>query len=167
MGLFHACQSGVATMSPLTRLAYSIHTPSQVQYMNASMRNTISLCLRNRAKFSELFNMKLSLALGACHAIAAIAQTCANLPANLPLSNYTPLNNPFVFVSGQPVRTAADWQCRQGEISSLFQKYELGSKPAAPSRHATLTHAHQREFLDLVVVTNITQASLLLSPPTP
>lgn len=43
------------------------------------------------------------------------------------------LPDPFTFAGGQKVSTKADWKCRQAELSTLFQKYELGTLPAAPS----------------------------------
>lgn len=45
----------------------------------------------------------------------------------------TDLPNPFVAVDGSPVTTEAEWTCRQQEINELFQLYELGTKPDAPS----------------------------------
>jgi hypothetical protein len=42
------------------------------------------------------------------------------------------LPNPFEFLSGQPVASQADWACRRQEISSLFQQFELGTKPDPP-----------------------------------
>ncbi|KAK4556706.1 carbohydrate-binding module 1 [Recurvomyces mirabilis] len=58
---------------------------------------------------------------------------CSRLPPNLKLVNQTyTLPDPFHFVDGQPVRSEEDWACRSAEIRELFQKYELGYKPAKP-----------------------------------
>lgn len=42
------------------------------------------------------------------------------------------LPDPFTFLNGTDVRTAADWACRAAQIKALFQRYELGDKPPQP-----------------------------------
>lgn len=42
------------------------------------------------------------------------------------------LPNPFVFANGRPVKTLPDFECRQREVSELFQSLELGIKPKKP-----------------------------------
>lgn len=43
------------------------------------------------------------------------------------------LPDPFTFLNGTAVTSAAAWACRAAEIKSLFQRYELGDKPARPA----------------------------------
>lgn len=58
---------------------------------------------------------------------------CAALPADITLMNQTyTLPDPFTFLNGTAVQTAADWSCRAAQIKSLFQRYELGDKPPRP-----------------------------------
>lgn len=58
---------------------------------------------------------------------------CASLPADIALVNQTyTLPDPFTFLNGTAVRTAADWDCRAAQIKALFQRYELGDKPPRP-----------------------------------
>ncbi|KAK3402667.1 hypothetical protein B0T20DRAFT_4862 [Sordaria brevicollis] len=56
--------------------------------------------------------------------------TCPSIPSSLGASVST-LPDPFTFAGGQKVTNRADWACRQAEIKSLFEKYELGTLPAA------------------------------------
>ncbi|KAK3293818.1 Glucuronoyl esterase catalytic domain from Hypocrea Jecorina [Chaetomium fimeti] len=49
------------------------------------------------------------------------------------------LPDPFTFLNGSKVTTAAQWQCRKEEISALFQRYELGPMPANPEVKATFS----------------------------
>ncbi|KAF2756484.1 hypothetical protein EJ05DRAFT_466840 [Pseudovirgaria hyperparasitica] len=75
------------------------------------------------------------------HVVCALAhpaslssrQTTCTLPSNFTPPSTSKLPNPFIFASGRSVTTKADWACRQQELSQLFQKSELGDKPAKPS----------------------------------
>ncbi|KAB5540585.1 hypothetical protein GE09DRAFT_969860 [Coniochaeta sp. 2T2.1] len=58
--------------------------------------------------------------------------TCPAVPGSLGASTTT-LPDPFTFAGGTKVTTREQWTCRQAEISSLFQKYELGTYPPKPS----------------------------------
>ncbi len=51
-------------------------------------------------------------------------------PYDLPVVKTLP--DPFTFLNGQKVRTAADWDKRRGEIKELAQYYEYGYMPAEP-----------------------------------
>lgn len=42
------------------------------------------------------------------------------------------LPDPFRFLDGKVVKTAADWQARRKEIGDLYQKYQLGTFPPRP-----------------------------------
>lgn len=42
------------------------------------------------------------------------------------------LPDPFTFLNGTSVNSVAAWSCRAAQIKSLFQRYELGDKPARP-----------------------------------
>lgn len=42
------------------------------------------------------------------------------------------LPDPFTFLNGTAVTTAAEFTCRQAEISALFQRFELGQLPPRP-----------------------------------
>ncbi|TVY82518.1 4-O-methyl-glucuronoyl methylesterase [Lachnellula suecica] len=74
-----------------------------------------------------------TLAIVSKKGIYARNSTCPTTPTNLVLTNQTTLPDPFTFLSGSPVTTLSDWKCRQDEISSLMQTYELGTKPPKPS----------------------------------
>ncbi|KAF3931688.1 hypothetical protein ABW19_dt0202797 [Dactylella cylindrospora] len=59
--------------------------------------------------------------------------TCPALPNPVNLVANTRLPDPFTFVNGAKVTTKDQFKCRQAEISSLMQTYELGVKPPKPS----------------------------------
>ncbi|KAK3628185.1 carbohydrate-binding module 1 [Elasticomyces elasticus] len=62
-----------------------------------------------------------------------VPASCSHLPPHQRLINQTyVLPDPFHFINGHPVRNEADWYCRAAQIRELFQKYELGYKPAKP-----------------------------------
>ncbi|TEA13147.1 4-O-methyl-glucuronoyl methylesterase [Colletotrichum sidae] len=57
--------------------------------------------------------------------------TCPAPPSGLgPSSSVLP--DPFTFQNGAKVTSKADWTCRQAEISSQFQRLELGTLPPKP-----------------------------------
>ncbi|EAU87167.1 Cip2 [Coprinopsis cinerea okayama7 len=58
--------------------------------------------------------------------------TCPNLPGSINLVANSRLPDPFTFINGQKVTSKADWECRQKEISELFQRYEAGTLPGKP-----------------------------------
>jgi hypothetical protein len=52
-------------------------------------------------------------------------------------SNYAAVNDkglpdPWKFADGKAVTSAADWACRQAEMSKILQQYELGDLPGPP-----------------------------------
>lgn len=57
--------------------------------------------------------------------------TCPKTPNNATRYD-AKLPNPFRFANGKPVNTLFDFQCRQREVSELFQTLELGVKPGKP-----------------------------------
>ncbi|KAB5585723.1 hypothetical protein GE09DRAFT_1234374 [Coniochaeta sp. 2T2.1] len=46
--------------------------------------------------------------------------------------NEKQLPDPWKFADGKAVATAADWTCRQAEMSKMLQQYELGDLPGPP-----------------------------------
>ncbi|OIW27834.1 hypothetical protein CONLIGDRAFT_705759 [Coniochaeta ligniaria NRRL 30616] len=65
--------------------------------------------------------------------------TCAT-SSNYAAVNEKQLPDPWKFADGKPVATAADWTCRQAEMSKMLQQYELGDLPGPPdSLTATLS----------------------------
>ncbi|KAF5316373.1 hypothetical protein D9619_006877 [Psilocybe cf. subviscida] len=65
---------------------------------------------------------------------APTSTNCPTLPSSITLKAISKLPDPFTFVAdGSKVTTKAQWQCRQQEISQLFQRYELGTLPPKPS----------------------------------
>ncbi|THV02083.1 hypothetical protein K435DRAFT_368841 [Dendrothele bispora CBS 962.96] len=58
--------------------------------------------------------------------------TCST-PLTVPGFSNAALPNPFLFNSGAPVQSKADWDCRRAEIAALIQGYEAGSLPGKPS----------------------------------
>ncbi|KAF9448106.1 carbohydrate esterase family 15 protein [Macrolepiota fuliginosa MF-IS2] len=59
--------------------------------------------------------------------------SCPSLPANPTLTSNTFLPDPFTFFGGTKVTTKAQWDCRRQELSTLLQKYELGTLPPKPA----------------------------------
>jgi len=58
----------------------------------------------------------------------------------LPRNNTLP--DPLVFFDGRPVKTAADWKARRGEILDLYQKWVWGKAPPHPKfDHAEMQDA--------------------------
>ncbi|THH29869.1 hypothetical protein EUX98_g4304 [Antrodiella citrinella] len=75
-------------------------------------------------------------------------------PANTKF-NETALPNPFVFDSGAPVRTVADWSCRRAQIASLVQGYEAGTLPPKPQHvSATFSQTGTAAVLNVTAGTN-------------
>ncbi|GAB1313719.1 hypothetical protein MFIFM68171_03929 [Madurella fahalii] len=71
---------------------------------------------------------------------ASTAQMCSAIPDSFTFAGGSSIKlpDPFLFINGSKVLTKADWDCRQNEIGALFQRYELGPKPAVDSVTATL-----------------------------
>src|ERR1700712_2383552 len=89
----------------------------------AANATTTGLCLASGTRTHE-----------ANLAVATTTSTsCPSLPSSIPLPTVTELPNPFEAVNGSQVTTKDEWDCRQQEINALFQLYELGRKPDAPS----------------------------------
>lgn len=55
------------------------------------------------------------------------------IPSNFNFASNAKLPDPFTSANGTKITTKAQWPCRAQEISQLFQKYELGTLPPAPS----------------------------------
>ncbi|PQE08290.1 carbohydrate esterase family 15 protein [Rutstroemia sp. NJR-2017a BVV2] len=77
------------------------------------------------------------LSAAAIHAVTATViprqAACSALPASVPTPSVSYLPDPFTNVAGQKVTTLDQWNCRQKELSQLFQKMELGAYPPKPS----------------------------------
>lgn len=65
-------------------------------------------------------------------AVPALAQDCS-APDNAQPEAIATLPDPFLPLDGARVTTKEEFECRQQEISSLFQQFELGTFPTAPS----------------------------------
>lgn len=52
---------------------------------------------------------------------------------DIPSVSVSGLPDPFAFADGTRVTSADQWSCRQEEILSAFEQYELGDLPPAPS----------------------------------
>ncbi|KZW02445.1 carbohydrate esterase family 15 protein [Exidia glandulosa HHB12029] len=64
----------------------------------------------------------------------AVAQSCPALPTTISYQNQK-LPDPFAFADGsRRAASMADWTCRAAELSTLFQRYELGTLPSKPAR---------------------------------
>ncbi|KAK3385372.1 hypothetical protein B0H63DRAFT_433090 [Podospora didyma] len=70
-------------------------------------------------------------ALPALATVTTRADGC-NLPANYSTIDTRSLPNPWRFSDGRPVTTAADFSCRQAEMSQILQRFELGDFPPPP-----------------------------------
>ncbi|KAK0610812.1 hypothetical protein B0T14DRAFT_500029 [Immersiella caudata] len=95
------------------------------------------------------------------------SDACPAAPASISFSSST-LPDPFTFVSGSKVTSLSHWTCRQYEISTLFQRYELGTYPPAPSSVTSsfsgstlsITASHSGKSISFTVsITNIPSAS--------
>ncbi|PBL01909.1 carbohydrate esterase family 15 protein [Armillaria gallica] len=75
--------------------------------------------------------IKTSFVASLLFAASAFAQ-CGNLPSNVSLTSDSMLPDPFTFLNGTTVTTAAEFTCRQAEISALLQRFELGQLPPRP-----------------------------------
>ncbi|KAK4447370.1 hypothetical protein QBC34DRAFT_355243 [Podospora aff. communis PSN243] len=60
------------------------------------------------------------------------SNTCPATPGSISFSD-SRLPDPFTFVSGAKVTSLDQWTCRREEISTLIQRYELGTFPPKPS----------------------------------
>ncbi|KAH0341656.1 hypothetical protein KCU83_g9600, partial [Aureobasidium melanogenum] len=58
--------------------------------------------------------------------------SCPNTPNNATQYD-AKLPDPFEFANGRPVKTLSDSECRQSEVSELFQTLDLGVKPGKPN----------------------------------
>lgn len=68
-----------------------------------------------------------------------VPASCSRLPSHLKFINQTyTLPDPFTFLNGRVVQTQADWDCRAAQLREVFQKYELGYKPAKPPVFSTM-----------------------------
>lgn len=65
------------------------------------------------------------------HAQVSPRQDCAVQEEYAAVEN-AKLPDPFTFYDGTPVASAADFTCRQAEISKILQLYELGDYPPPP-----------------------------------
>jgi hypothetical protein len=61
-----------------------------------------------------------------------VESNCGRIPKDYQPPSIATLPDPFQFVNGKRVKSKRDFNCRQKEISSLFQQYELGDKPSDP-----------------------------------
>ncbi|KAL2751774.1 carbohydrate esterase family 15 protein [Sodiomyces alcalophilus JCM 7366] len=73
--------------------------------------------------------------------------SCPSTPGGLGSGNQR-LPDPFTFHNGNTVTSAADFQCRQREVSSLIQQYELGQFPAPPQ---SVTSSYSGNTLSITV----------------
>jgi hypothetical protein len=85
----------------------------------------------------KYFSSMLLLAIPALAApsptIKAHQDAGCGIPSDYSFTSTAKLPDPFTSANGTKITTKAQWPCRAQEISQLFQKYELGTLPPAPS----------------------------------
>ncbi|PSK43027.1 hypothetical protein B9Z65_6981 [Elsinoe australis] len=79
-----------------------------------------------------LFLQAITVTIGHAGVLRARQTTCPAVPVDPTLLPVTALPDPFTFYDGTAVKDQPLWSCRQNEISSFFQQFELGTKPPAP-----------------------------------
>lgn len=60
-------------------------------------------------------------------------QSTCNIPTTFPTTANSKLPNPFKFFDGTDVKTKADFECKNKEVSVALQAQELGTLPSKPS----------------------------------
>jgi hypothetical protein len=60
-------------------------------------------------------------------------QAACNVPTTFPTTTNAKLPNPFKFFNGDDVKTKADFECKNKEVSAAMQAQELGTLPPKPS----------------------------------
>lgn len=88
------------------------------------------------------------------------ANTCPALPKDIHLYNDTKLPDPFTTLRGAPVRTKAQWNCRAQELSSLFQRYELGTLPGPPKSVKTFLNQTSTNTSRLTITPTVGDKSI-------
>lgn len=73
-----------------------------------------------------------TLALTSPHLPRQAATSCG-LPSSYTAPSNAKLPDPFTFINGTAITSKTQWPCRAQEISSMFQRYELGDLPPKPS----------------------------------
>jgi len=94
----------------------------------------------------------ISLAAGAVFGPLFVQADCT--VGAIDLKNVTTLPDPFTFVNGTPVTSAADWDCRRQELNSLIQEYELGTMPGPPAFVEGTISGNESNILNVFVDDN-------------
>lgn len=66
-------------------------------------------------------------------------QATCNTPTTFPSKDNAKLPNPFKFFDGTDVKTKADFDCKNKEVSAALQAQELGTFPPKPTVSATFS----------------------------
>jgi len=93
-----------------------------------------------------------------------VFSACTPLPSSLTIPTNAKLPDPFKLYNGTMVSTKAEWDCRQAELSTLIQNYELGTYPGPPD---TLTATQSGKTLSINVGANGKSISFSVSITTP
>jgi len=92
------------------------------------------------------------------------ATSCDAPPATFSTVSDPGLPDPWKFTSGKPVTTAADFTCRQSEMSRIMQQFELGDLPPAPDS-VTATLSGSSMSLVIKVGSNSKTVSVSITKP--
>ncbi|KAK5655084.1 hypothetical protein OQA88_5983 [Cercophora sp. LCS_1] len=106
----------------------------------------------------------LALAVPALSTPAVEPRQACDLSASYAAINEKGLPDPWKFFSGKPVVTAADFACRQAEMSKIMQQYELGDLPPAPDS-VTATLSGTSMSLSIKVGSNTKSISVSITKP--
>ncbi|KAI8994055.1 hypothetical protein BD414DRAFT_513672 [Trametes punicea] len=108
------------------------------------------------------------LSLGVTLTLLGVAQSAPSAlcptPAFIPNFNVSKLPNPFLFDDGRPVKTAADWDCRRAQISTLIQNYESGILPGRPQ--SISSHFNRTNTTGTLSITVHNEGSSITFAPT-
>lgn len=91
------------------------------------------------------------------------AGTC-NVQSNYAAVNEKQLPDPWKFADGKPVGSAANWTCRQQEMSKILQQYVLGDYPPPPDS-VTATMSGNSMSLQIKVGSNTKTISVGITRP--
>ncbi|TLD05211.1 uncharacterized protein PgNI_09667 [Pyricularia grisea] len=90
--------------------------------------------------------------------------TCST-PTDFPAVNERQLPDPWKMASGKSVSSAADWTCRQAEMSKALQQYVLGDYPPPPDS-VTATATATGLNIQIKVGSNTRAISVAITKPT-
>ena len=90
-------------------------------------------------------------------------QTCSTSDSYATVNNKA-LPDPWKFADGRAVATAADFKCRQAEMSKILQQYVMGDLPPPPTVKATMSGNNMN--IQITVGSNTKSITVAVTKPT-